>query len=61
MIRVRVTIDLQPILTDVLALIDTGSNVTLVQQDVVRSFASVRKTTIPAGAGLISADQYEGP
>jgi hypothetical protein len=59
-IRVSVSIELQPILADVLALIDTGSNVTLVQQDVVKDFVSVGKTTIQTGAGAISADQYAG-
>jgi hypothetical protein len=60
MIRVSVTIDFQPILTDVLALIDTGSNVTIVQPDLVTSFEPVGKTTIQTGAGPISADQYAG-
>lgn len=60
MIRVSVTIDFQPILTDVLALIDTGSNVTLVQRGILKNCTPVGLAAIQTGAGQISGNQYAG-
>lgn len=60
MIRVAVAIDLQPILRDVLALIDTGSNVTIVHRSLLEGHSPVGQTRTETGAGAINADQYVG-
>lgn len=60
MIKVSVTIEFQRVLENVLALIDTGSNVTLVQLGLIKNCTPIGITTVQTGGGPIRANQYAG-
>jgi hypothetical protein len=58
LIRVSIAVACQPVLQDVLALIDTGSNVTIIHPDVARNFTPVGTIPTQTAAGPIQVDQY---
>jgi predicted aspartyl protease len=59
-VKVTVSNEIEPVLTEVLALIDTGSNVTIVRQDFMQRFTPAGEVSMQTGAGFVNATRHVG-